>query len=225
MWIKICGVTSQAAAEAVAAADPDAIGLNFYHRSPRCVEVSTAADIVSQLPAAIRPVGVFVNHTQTQIEEICTHCRIQTIQLHGDESADFIAQLSQYHIIRAFRVGDEGLDDVARQLKQYADRKIELLGCLVDARVNGAYGGTGHRAPWEVLAANWSPSWPPLILAGGLNPENIAGAISIVRPWGVDVASGVETAPGRQDPAAVLQLITRARRSRKVKSHQPRQEH
>ncbi|WP_437227576.1 phosphoribosylanthranilate isomerase [Planctomicrobium sp. SH661] len=211
MWVKICGISQPAVAAEIAAFSPDAIGLNFYAKSPRCVGVDAARKIVSLLPQSITPIGLFVNHAEDEIRAICESCGIRVIQLHGDETPEFVRRLSDFEIIRAFRVGDDGLDDLSRQLDQYRELGVKLKGCLIDAKVQGAYGGTGHRAPWELLASGWRSEWPPLILAGGLNPDVVADAIAAVAPWGVDVASGVESSPGRQNVAAVEKFIRAAR--------------
>jgi len=214
MWVKICGITNIRCAKAVCRHRPDAIGLNFYAKSKRCVPVATARDIVSQLPFPVTPIGLFVNHSQAQIREITSFCGLRWIQLHGDETPEFAAGLTGLSIIRAFRIGPAGLGEVARQLEEYARRKVRLQGCLIDAHVPGSYGGTGQQAPWEMLAAGWQPHWPPLILAGGLTPDNLSAAMAAVAPWGVDVASGVESSPGRQDSAAVGRFVTMARTGR-----------
>lgn len=210
MWVKICGIASQAAAERVIAHAPDAVGLNFYSGSKRCLSADVAREIVRRLPTEVRPVGLFVNHSQREIEEICDHCSIQTIQLHGDESPEFAATLRRFQIIRAFRVGPEGLAVVAQELQRYADLDVPLLAALIDARTEGTYGGSGHVAPWHLLR-EWKSHWPHMVLAGGLSPDNVRMAIDAVGPWGVDVASGVEAAPGLQDSEKVRLFVEQAR--------------
>ncbi|HWL07053.1 MAG TPA: phosphoribosylanthranilate isomerase, partial [Planctomicrobium sp.] len=127
------------------------------------------------------------------------------------ESPEFIAELAEFNIIRAFRVGNEGLDDVARQLERFQQLGITMTRCIVDALVSGAYGGTGHHAPWDLLRRDWQPDWPALILAGGLTSANVAQAIEAAQPQGVDVASGVEISPGHHDPEEIARFIQRAR--------------
>jgi len=212
MWIKICGIRDRATADAVAELGANAIGLNFFHGSPRCVTREAAAEIVRGLPASVEPVGVFVNHSRSGIVEICRDVGLSTIQLHGDESPEFAAELAQFRIIRAYRIGPEGLGSVAADIDRCASLGIRLAGCLIDARVTGTYGGTGQTAPWETLVRDWRcDQWPPLILAGGLTPDNVAEAIRTTRPWGVDVASGVESEPGSKDLARVAQFVWAAR--------------
>ncbi len=216
MWVKICGLTRVDVAEALLAALPEknsinAIGLNFYSRSKRCVTPEVAARIMELLPESITPVGLFVNHSLDEIQRITETCRLQTIQLHGDESPEFVAQLKQYHLIKAFRVGPDGLDHVARELDQYDTLGVTLSRCLIDALVTGEYGGTGHKAPWQLLREKWPADWPPFVLAGGLTPENVQEAIESASPAGVDVASGVESTPGVQDTQKVLTFLKNAR--------------
>ncbi|WP_437186471.1 phosphoribosylanthranilate isomerase [Planctomicrobium sp. SH668] len=207
MWVKICGIKEIRSAEEVIRFQPDAIGLNFFERSKRYVTPDVAKEIVRILPETICPVGLFVNHSLEQIRSIATTCGIRTIQLHGDETPDFVAELRDFQIIRACRVGEEGLDTLQRELEEHQKRGTEIKSVLIDAKVEGSYGGTGHVAPWELLSQNWCPDWPPMVLAGGLHPENVREAISTVRPFGVDVASGVEEFPGKQSPEAVRRFI------------------
>lgn len=211
IWIKVCGLRTVEAALDVARCRPDAIGLNFFAKSPRSVDIETATEIVRQLPQGIEPIGLFVNHPLEEVLHICEACGLSTVQLHGDETPQFAAELQPLKILRAFRVGQEGLGEVERDLERYDRLGVSLVGCLVDARVAGAYGGTGHRAPWDLLAQDWKSGWPRLVLAGGLGPENVAEAIATVHPWGVDVASGVESAPGVKSPELVRQFVERAR--------------
>jgi phosphoribosylanthranilate isomerase len=212
IWIKICGLRDVETARAVADLRPDAVGLNFYVDSPRAVSIEAAQEIVGVLPASLTPVGVFVNHAPADVLSICERVGLSTVQLHGDESIGMIAQLDGLQIIRAVRVGEETLDKVAEQIERIEATGVKLAACLVDAHVPGAYGGTGRRPPWDVLAAGWDREhWPPLVLAGGLHPANVADGIRTVRPWGVDVASGVESSPGVKDLERVGRFIAAAR--------------
>jgi phosphoribosylanthranilate isomerase len=213
MWIKICGIRDVQTAQAVAQAGADAIGLNFYAQSPRVVAPEKAADIVATLDGAAEPVGVFVNHSVAEVRAICRQCGLRTIQLHGDEPPEQLAELAQdYRVIRAFRIGVEGLQSAGLYLE--ACRRLETLpwACLVDASVSGKFGGTGQTAPWETLSLEYkSAEWPPLILAGGLQPENVSQAITTVGPWGVDVAGGVESSVACKDIALVRQFVVNAK--------------
>lgn len=212
MWIKICGIRDVAGAQQVAACGVDAIGLNFFSASPRCVDLDHAAEIVGCLPAGVEPVGLFVNHPVETIRQIAAATRLKTIQLHGDESPETVADLAELRVIRAFRVGGDGLGEVARFFDRCRSLNAIPWKCLIDARVDGAYGGTGKTAPWEIVRREYRvDDWPPLILAGGLRPDNVAAAIDAVRPWGVDVAGGVESAVGCKDFAMVRKFVETAR--------------
>lgn len=215
MWVKICGIKDVATAESVAALSPDAIGLNFFAKSPRCVSRSEAGKITTQLPKSISAVGVFVNHDVTEIADLTLECRLTMVQLHGDEPPVFLAELQQalpeLPLIRAWRM-EHDLDDLAAYLAECRELDVRLTGCLIDAKVAGSYGGTGHAPPWDVLRENYrKDDWPSLILAGGLNNTNVRSGIVAVQPWGVDVASGVESAPGVKDLERVARFISAAR--------------
>jgi phosphoribosylanthranilate isomerase len=208
MWTKICGILDEQTARAVAKLGPDAIGLNFYGPSPRRVEISHAADIVNTVGSQVLPVGLFVNHSLVEIREICRQCQITTIQLHGDETPEFLSELSEFRILRAFRIGPAGLDPVFEYLEQCNWLKVPIWACLIDAAVPGQYGGSGVTVDWRRLAAEYSvESLPPLILAGGLTADNVTDAIQTVQPWGVDVASGVEVSRGVKDLGLVEKFI------------------
>lgn len=211
MWTKICGIRDVQTAQAVAKLGPDAIGLNFYVPSPRRVEISDAADIVAAIGNQVLPVGLFVNHSLAEIRELCRNCRITTIQLHGDEAPEFLAELSEFRILRAFRVGPAGLAPVIDYLQQCNALNVPLWACLIDAVAPGQFGGSGVTVDWTRLAAEYSvETLPRLILAGGLTADNVAGAIRTVRPWGVDVASGVEVSRGVKDLGLVERFIRAA---------------
>jgi len=207
--IKICGITNEADGRQAALLGADAIGLNFYARSPRCIDVATAGSILRALPPFVDAVGLFVNLPLRQVcEAIKPLDRIRTLQWYGDvhEPGD----PSPYQLIAAFSVrAQDDLQGIARYLDRC--RSLELLpaAVLVDAHVAGQYGGTGQTAPWELLA-DFRPGIP-VILAGGLTAENVALAVRIVGPYAVDVASGVELSPGRKDPAKIRRFIDSAR--------------
>ncbi|NQV27072.1 MAG: phosphoribosylanthranilate isomerase [Rhodopirellula sp.] len=218
MWVKICGIRDVKTAEQVVMLAPDAIGLNFFATSPRCVKRSVAAEISKTLPASIESVGLFVNHDLHDVLDTARQCGLTMIQLHGDETPEFLAELkscvADVRLLRAFRVDGRGLSDVADYLAECRKLDVCLAGCLIDSHVDGEYGGTGHTAPWDLLADQYDADrWPRLILAGGLHPGNLADAIRVTRPFGVDVASGVESERGVKDLALVRDFIQAARQA------------
>lgn len=214
MWIKICGINDLETAQRVAELQPNAIGLNFYEQTPRVVAVDVAARIVEELQDDIEPVGLFVNHSAAEIRRICTECQLRTIQLHGDEPPELIAELNEFTVIRAFRVGGEGLAEMADYLDACTRLQATPEYSLVDARVPGTYGGSGQTVSWEMLSQEYqTDNWPPLIVSGGLTPQNIAEAIHRCHPWGVDVSSGVEKTKAVKDLSLVSEFINSARRA------------
>lgn len=215
MWVKICGIRDENTAEQVCRLGPDAIGLNFYSQSPRCVTRDVAVRIAEITGDRVQRVGVFVNQSVDQIEELANACGLAAVQLHGDETATQIAdlakRLSGLPLYRAWRMSGDSVDDLADHLRDCRSLGVIPAGCLIDARVAGAFGGTGHTVPWDALARNYDPTWPRLILAGGLTADNVASAVKIVQPWGVDVASGVESAVAIKDLHLVRRFIENAR--------------
>jgi phosphoribosylanthranilate isomerase len=206
--IKICGVTTPDDARHAAAVGADAVGLNFYPQSPRFVAPQQAAALVRALEAFTAPVGVFVGMQARQVCAVAYQLGLRAVQTYDD--APPAEDLFPFAHVPAFRVKDTADLDRVRAFVQAATalgRKPAAV--LVDASVEGLFGGTGHRAPWELLAG-FDPG-VPLVLAGGLTPENVAEAIGRVRPWGVDVASGVERAPGVKDADKVARFVRNAR--------------
>lgn len=207
--IKICGITSEVDAEAAAALGADAIGLNFWTQSPRHIDVPTAKKILRRLPPFVEPVAVFANLTPVEMAtQAMTVGGIRTLQRHcaEHEPADF----APFRLIDAFQVpGRHDLEYILAYLDFARGQGQQPAAILVDGSAPGQFGGTGHTAPWEQIA-NFRPGLP-LILAGGLTPDNVAEAIRIVRPYAVDVASGVEKAPGQKDPEKMKRFIANAR--------------
>ena len=200
--IKICGITTPADAALAAKLVADLIGLNFYLPSPRHISQTQAAAILSTLPRSVEPVALFVNEPLGHAERAALELGIRTVQVHGDHS-----ELPQrVRLIPAFAVrGPESLTQISAYLQLLTSAGASAVAILVDAHVPGMHGGTGQTAPWHVLAG-FDPG-VPLILAGGLTPDNVAEAIRIVRPHGVDVASGVESAPGCKDSEKLKRFI------------------
>jgi phosphoribosylanthranilate isomerase len=207
--IKICGITHPADGRRAADLGADAIGLNFYNGSKRYVEEATAAAILRELPPFVEAVALFVNLPLGQaIQVVQRFAGLRTIQLHGDQHEPHAPH--PYRLIPAFPVGDEaGLQRVTAYLDVCRSLGTLPAAILIDGQASGLYGGTGQPAPWKLLA-DFRPL-VPLILAGGLTPENVGDAIRIVRPYAVDVASGVESAPGRKDAEKMRRFIDTAR--------------
>jgi phosphoribosylanthranilate isomerase len=208
--VKICGVTSSADALVAARAGADAVGLNFYAASPRCCPFERAREIAAALPVGVCKVGVFVNAPADEIRRLAREVPLDLVQLHGDEPPEFLRELRPLAIMRAVRV-DHDLSPVASYLA--ACHRLMALPrlLLVDAARGGQYGGTGMTLDWTLLAAHRQQlGGMPLVLAGGLSPDNVACAIAHMRPWAVDVASGVETAPGVKSPELVQKFVDAA---------------
>ncbi|MBV8488269.1 MAG: phosphoribosylanthranilate isomerase [Planctomycetaceae bacterium] len=208
--VKVCGLTQVQEAIDCLDAGVHWIGLNFHRLSPRYVELSVARQIVVALPDRSRAVGLFVNRSPSEVSDIALELGLETIQLHGEEPPEDLAALDRFCLIRAFRLGS--IADLSA-MEDYLARAA-VLGrlpdsVLIDARLPGQHGGTGALVPRELLPR--IPRHPRLIFAGGLTPENVAQRISQVRPWMVDVASGVESAPGRKDASRVAAFVRAVR--------------
>lgn len=212
--IKVCGLTEVANAVACAEAGADWIGLNFHPASPRSITPRRGAEIADAVRNKANLVGLFVDRPFAEVAQTVLAVDIDTIQLHGDEPPEYLLACRQFkpplRVVRAFRLCDVASVD---RMLAYLDR-AETLGCppfaiLVDAHVPGLAGGTGRSIPREIL--DRLPDHPRLILAGGLTPENVAERVALVRPWMVDVASGVESAPGVKDLRRVAAFVAEAR--------------
>ena len=201
--IKICGVTSAEDAAAVADAGAGAIGVNLWPDSKRYVgDASAARRVLEAIPRAVLRVGVFVNATLGQVEQTMRELALDRAQLHGAETPGAFGDFPRAALIRAVRVRDEA---------SFAEDDAWGAGVyLYDAFVDG-FGGAGVTAPWSLIARR---ATRPFLLAGGLTPDNVAEAIALTRPDGVDVASGVESAPGRKDLSKVKAFIRAARSGR-----------
>ena len=197
--IKICGITRPEDAEQAAAAGADLIGLNFWRGSKRFVEDARAREIVAAIPPGVLKVGVFVNAHPLVVTDTVEDLKLDRVQLHGDEIAASWSWLQPEQIIRVIRVRDQA------SLKDASVWQAGLF--LYDAYAEG-YGGSGKRAPWDVVAAG---ARRPFLIAGGLNPTNVAEAIRATRPDGVDVSSGIESAPGIKDLRKLRAFIKKAR--------------
>lgn len=194
MFVKICGITRLSDAQVALACGASAIGFIFWPKSKRWVEPEQARAIVRELPPFVTPVGVFVDETVERINAIADLVGLGAVQLHGDEAPEMVERLAR-PVVKAIGRIDEGV--VAR----WPDRVTMLVDA--DDRVN--YGGTGARADWTGAARLAAAR--RTILAGGVNPENVAEAVATVRPFGIDVSSGVEDAPGIKNPERIRALF------------------
>jgi phosphoribosylanthranilate isomerase len=208
--VKICGVTRVDDALACAAVGVEWIGLNFHPGSPRFIDPVQAAAIISALPCHVTAVGVFVDRPAGEVADLAEQLGLTVVQLHGHEPPEDLSVLRNLEVVRAFRLESPsewiGVSDYLARA-QAIGRLPDAI--LIDAYVAGRSGGTGATVASDVLGC--IPPLPRLILAGGLTPENVAAKITLVRPWMVDVASGVESAPGRKDPAKVAAFVNAAR--------------
>jgi len=201
--IKICGITNPEDAAAAVEAGADALGFMFYEPSPRNVSFATAAKITQGLPPFIAKVGVFVDAAETLVRQAILECGLDTLQFHGNETPEFCGQFS-LKTIKAFRIRDE---ESLAELKNY-----QTSAWLLDSFSPEKLGGTGAKFNWE-LARVAVKMGRPIILAGGLTPENVAEAVAQVRPYAVDVSSGVESERGRKDHAKLRAFVSAARRA------------
>jgi phosphoribosylanthranilate isomerase len=202
--VKICGTTNLEDALLSIDAGADALGFIFYGPSSRNIEPDVAWEIIRQLPPFMARVGVFVDSPADEVRRIAEVCGLDTLQFHGDESPDFCRQFA-LKTVKAFRVRDE---DSLRQMTRY-DRESWLL----DTYVAGKIGGTGETFNWELAKAAVGMG-RPVILAGGLTPDNVARAVRETCPYGVDAVSGVESAPGRKDPKKLRDFVHAAKAAR-----------
>jgi len=201
--VKVCGITNLEDALLAAEAGADALGFNFYLRSPRYIAPEEARRIIKVLPQAIFCVGVFVNEERPEtVARMAAVSGVGAVQLHGDESPEYCAALVERRVIKALRVGKDFVPEGAAQYR------VESV--LLDAFSASARGGTGETFDWT-LARKTREVVAQLYLAGGLTPENVAGAIAAVAPYAVDVCSGVEFAPGRKDMSRVRAFISAVR--------------
>lgn len=218
--IKICGITNIADAVAAGDAGADAIGLNFYPKSSRYIDTTTAESILEVVPPSMHRVGVVVNEDVENLNQLIASLQrdaifgLHAIQLHGDEHPSYLAKVRANYIIRARRFTDEGISAIAADLEACDKMRRCPDAVLIDAAAPGRYGGTGTTVSWSGLAdyRRWLHN-VPLILAGGLTPDNVAEAIRIVRPDAVDVASGVESSPGKKDHIKVRDFVAAAKQA------------
>jgi len=199
--IKICGITNISDALIAAECGADAVGFIFYPKSQRYVEPAKAKEIIQKLSCEISKVGVFVNDEIEEVKEIVRFCGLDLIQLHGDEPLEYCAQFPMSSVIKAVSCRTE---EEVRGLRSYP-----VAAILMDARDARRHGGTGKNSDWRL--AIMAKEAHPLILAGGLNRENVRKAIETVRPQAVDINSGVEISPGKKDPRKIRDIVRMVR--------------
>lgn len=214
--IKICGVVDVTTALAASAAGADAIGLVFVEQSPRVVTLEQARAIVEALPAFVEPVGLFVNRPVEQVLDTAQQVGLRSVQLHGDETPEDVAQLTGLRVLKAMSFNSTSEAQTA--LRRWHHPPSQLAGLLFDtpplpdATIPG---GSGRSFDWSQLAELMNntamESLPPIILAGGLTPQNVAEAIAVVQPYAVDVSSGVESARGVKDVEKIMRFCRAVR--------------
>ena len=203
--VKICGITSAADAQAAIEAGANLLGFNFYPKSPQHISEDRAAEIRSKLPKKVKAVGIFVNRLPADVIALQSSLALDAVQLHGDESPETVAEIAPVvPVIKAFRVEAEF---PVTALDEYS----HAFAFLFDAAHTDQYGGTGRTTDWDV--ARRASLKHRIILAGGLKVENVAAAVRIVRPYGIDVASGVESSPGKKDHELLREFIKEVRRA------------
>ena len=196
--VKICGFTRLPDALAAVEAGADALGFMFFAGSKRNIAPAAAAQIIRALPPFVAKVGVFVNPSAETVRAVVAECGLDTLQFHGEETPEFCRQFAPLKVVKAFSIQN------AESLKPLPDYAVDAW--LLDSYVAGQRGGTGEKFNWD-LACQAKELGRPVILAGGLTPENIADALQQVWPFGVDVSSGVESAPGQKDADLVRQFV------------------
>ena len=203
--VKICGMTNLKDVKVAVDGGVDAVGFIFYKKSPRSVTMQAVREIVLELPPFVDSVGVFVNETAEQINKIADHCKLDRVQLHGDESPAFCKKIRR-RVIKAIRVKD------IQSLKKLSDYPVSSF--LLDTFSEDQYGGTGKVFDWNL--AYPAKKYGPIILAGGLTPINVHQAIQRIQPYGVDVCSGVESQPGIKDHKKMKAFIKNVKAERKI---------
>lgn len=200
--IKICGITTPGDASAAASAGADAIGVVFHEPSPRCVSIDTAAAIVAALPPFVTPVGLFLDAPAAHVRAVLERVPLGLLQFHGHEDAEFCRAFGRGYM-KSVAMADGG--DPSAAARAYPD----AVALLADSHGEGEAGGTGRTFAWERVSGR--RDWR-LVLAGGLDPDNVTAAVRAVRPDAVDVSSGVETSPGCKDAARIQRFIEEVRR-------------
>ncbi len=202
MKVKVCGITSYEDAAMALDHGVDALGFNFFPRSPRYMKPEDARAIIHRLPPFVTTVGLFVNVAEAElVSDMARIAGVQVLQLHGDETPEYCRRLETWPVIKALRIGESG---VPKDLDAYP-----VQGFLLDAKDDVVFGGTGKSFDWRLAGS--MQRIRPIILAGGLRPDNVRDAIRVVQPYAVDVCSGVESAPGKKDENKLRQFMHEVR--------------
>ena len=200
--IKICGISRLCDAQLVADLGGDAIGLVFHSQSPRAVEVDSAVKIRQAMPPFVTVTALFMNENESWVRQVMEKVQPDCIQFHGEETPEFCRQWSR-PFIKAIPMGS------VKDASRYAQQFPEAQGFLLDSNVAGRQGGSGDTFDWSKIPSTFDF---PLVLAGGLNPSNVAAAITQVKPWGIDVSSGVEQSKGIKNSELIVQLFNEVKR-------------
>lgn len=200
MKVKICGITNHEDAQKAMFYGAYSVGFIFHKKSPRYVSPSKARKLIEALPPFIVPVGVFVDLKEKAVRDICNFARIRTVQFHGEETPVYCKRFTDYKIIKAFRVND--------MFDPIGVRKYKVDAYLFDTYQENLIGGTGKTFNWDVLKGQKFEK--PVILSGGLTATNVADGVSAVKPYAVDVSSGVEKSPGIKDPRKIREFMKAA---------------
>ncbi len=202
MKVKICGITSYEDAAMIVDQGVDALGFNFFPKSPRYIDPEDARKIIRRIPPFVVTVGLFVNVAeQDRVSEIARSAGIQVLQFHGDETPEYCKGLADWPLIKALRIGSSGI--------QENPEEYPVQAFLLDVKDDALFGGTGKSFDWNL--AKKIKRVRPIILAGGLHPGNVAEAIRVVDPYAVDVCSGVESAPGKKSARKVIEFMNEVR--------------
>jgi len=188
--VKICGITNLEDASSAVDAGAEALGFNFYEPSPRYIDPAKAREIIENLPKRVLTIGVFVNEDRERMQAIATQAGVTGLQLHGDEPPQYCEELKEWYVIKTFSVGDDFNAEAA------VDYPVKAV--MIDARHETLRGGTGLLSDWSI-AKRIQELGKPLFLAGGLSPDNVREAISVVKPYAVDACSALEERPGKKN--------------------------
>ena len=206
--IKICGLRHAEHLAVAVEAGADAVGLVFHPSSPRAIDIPAAAQLLRHMPALVTAVGLFVDADARQVEQTLAEVPLGLLQFHGDESAEYCSSFGLPYI-KAIKIAVEG-DDAAQRCAEAIERHPHASGFLLDSAVAGVSGGSGRRFDWQQVPPQ---HWRRMILAGGLDADNVEAAVKQLQPYAVDVSSGVESAPGTKDPVKIRAFIDAVHRA------------